>query len=386
MKTVSFRNDGVLDTRAISTFGVNVKKSDNAIGYFGTGLKYAIAIILREGCGITIHADKCYIFEKRDEVVRGKTFQFIYMNGEPLGFTTELGKNWKMWQAFRELYCNTLDEDGFVTDKNLRAAKDKTTIVVTGQQFYDVYLTRDKIILQTKPIFEHALCDIHPGNNSVIYYRGVRIYDGMGAGLFTYNIKSKINISEDRTAMYEFQLKNNMAKAIISCADDELCRKLILAPDNYLEHEINYDANGPSENFLRVARELRLNPKANPSLTEFLIQNGGIPALKDADLDEVQTVMLDRAIDFCGRIGYPVQAYKIIVSPKLRGGVMGLAENKKIHLSLDAFGMGTKYVASTLIEEYLHILTGHQDCTRELQNYLFNDIVSLGERLIGVPV
>jgi hypothetical protein len=66
--------------------------------------------------------------------------------------------------------------------------------------------------------------------------------------------------------------------------------------------------------------------------------------------------------------------------------MMGLAEDKTIYLSIDVFGMGTKYLASTLIEEYLHLHTGYGDMTRELQNHLFNDIVSLGERIVGYPV
>jgi len=37
-------------------------------------------------------------------------------------------------------------------------------------------------------------------------------------------------------------------------------------------------------------------------------------------------------------------------------------------------------------EEYLHLHTGYGDMTRELQNHLFNDLVSLGERVIGEPV
>jgi hypothetical protein len=46
---VVFENPGEIDAAAIRTFGVSVKEGENPIGFFGTGLKYAIAILLRTG-------------------------------------------------------------------------------------------------------------------------------------------------------------------------------------------------------------------------------------------------------------------------------------------------------------------------------------------------
>lgn len=40
---LTFHNPGELDPRLITTFGVSIKESTNPIGYFGTGLKYALA-------------------------------------------------------------------------------------------------------------------------------------------------------------------------------------------------------------------------------------------------------------------------------------------------------------------------------------------------------
>ena len=55
---------------------------------------------------------KVYSFAVRSEVVRGKTFNMVCMNGEAIGFTTDLGKNWELWQAFRELYFDCTNEFG----------------------------------------------------------------------------------------------------------------------------------------------------------------------------------------------------------------------------------------------------------------------------------
>ena len=54
---IIFQNKGLIDVHAISIMGVSVKE-DNSIGFFGTGLKYAIAVLLREGIKIPSGAAK----------------------------------------------------------------------------------------------------------------------------------------------------------------------------------------------------------------------------------------------------------------------------------------------------------------------------------------
>ena len=46
---ITFHSPTILPIEAATTMGVSVKESDNAIGKFGTGLKYAIAGVLRLG-------------------------------------------------------------------------------------------------------------------------------------------------------------------------------------------------------------------------------------------------------------------------------------------------------------------------------------------------
>lgn len=46
---IIFRNAGTIDPKSITTFGVSSKENPGAIGFFGTGLKYALAILLRHG-------------------------------------------------------------------------------------------------------------------------------------------------------------------------------------------------------------------------------------------------------------------------------------------------------------------------------------------------
>ena len=163
---VTFQNKGEMDLRGITTFGVCAKETDNPIGYFGTGLKYAIAVLLRENHTITIWCGKkkhkmCIKKSK----MRGKEFEFCRRNRIDLPFTTELGKNWKLWQAFREIYSNTKDEfDSHITDDpSIKPAKGLTTIKIEGEQFHNLYLNINSIILKTKPIYEYKDLEVHEG-------------------------------------------------------------------------------------------------------------------------------------------------------------------------------------------------------------------------------
>jgi len=390
---VIFQNNGVLDAVSIATFGVNAKQTDNPIGYFGTGLKYAIAVLLRENHRIVIQAgDEVFEFTREQQDIRGKAFELIKMNDTLLGFTTDLGKNWEMWQAFRELYCNAMDEhDGLVTTDPTRAAHDseKTTITVTGSAFHECYLSRSAIVLESKPKEVTEWADIHAGRSEFVYYKGIRIYDGFPISVYTYNIHTGLDISEDRSAIYGFQMARRIATAIVLSEDEDFIEEVLLSPRGTLEADVLdymdvYDE--PTDAFLAVAERLRLNPAVNSSVFKVLAKHRRLPPPPATELTDIQRQMLKRAIVFCNRIGYPVDTYPITTTSELRGGMLGLAKDKEIYLSPDTYGFGTKYVAATLIEEYLHLHTGHGDMTRELQNHLFNDIVSLGERLIGEPV
>lgn len=95
---IVFQNKGLIDLRALKTFGVSVKDCPGAIGYFGTGLKYAVAILLREGCEVTLYRGrKAYKFTATSRKIRDQEFAIVSINGEEMGFTTALGKDWELW-------------------------------------------------------------------------------------------------------------------------------------------------------------------------------------------------------------------------------------------------------------------------------------------------
>ena len=116
MSALYFMNDAHFDPDAMMTFGVSAKSNADAIGYFGTGFKYAVAIILRLGGQITVESGgEIYTFATTTKTIRNKDFDIVTLNGANAGFTTHLGVNWEPWQAFRELWANCMDEQGTVS-------------------------------------------------------------------------------------------------------------------------------------------------------------------------------------------------------------------------------------------------------------------------------
>ena len=113
---MKFYSETKLDPLAFSVMGVSAKENDNAIGFFGTGFKYAIAIILRNGGSVRIESEgEKWEFDTVPVSFRGQETKQVVCNDKELGYTTDYGKLWSVADAFRELYCNAKDENGGVT-------------------------------------------------------------------------------------------------------------------------------------------------------------------------------------------------------------------------------------------------------------------------------
>ena len=393
MSCIVFRNKGVIDAKSITTFGVSSKENAGAIGFFGTGLKYAIAILLREGCTVSIYAGtKPMHFGVKREKVRVDEFSFVTMNAKRLGFTTELGKTWEMWQAFRELYCNCLDEAGeaFETAERPEPVPGETMIVVSGEKFLDAWANRSETVLSTAPLFEHEGVKVHPGQSNFVYYRGVRAYRLSTPSMFAYNIQRKVDLTEDRTIKYSWDIDRAVRRAWMESEDNNLIQRVVTAPEGTYEHHLNFEGVLPSQTFLgtvsRLARafEPKLNRSAMESCRIWMLDQ--LHDTAKVELSALESARLERAKDFCARIGYPVGDYPIVVSEFLGEEVLGRAHEDTIYISKRALMMGTKMLAGTLLEEFLHLRHHLRDCDRTMQNFLMDAIVSLGEQLTGEPL
>lgn len=387
MNLVSFQSQGLIDPLCISTIGVSVKENENPIGYFGTGLKYAIAIILREGGTVTVWRGlEPLRFTSRPVEIRGKVLNLVCMNDVDLGFTTDLGKHWKVWQALREIHCNTKDEGGEAKRGTLAPSADTTTVHVDLEEFAKCFGEIGKYILQTEPLYTGKQASFHAGPSAHIFYRSIQVASVDGKpSLFTINLISPLELTEDRTMKSYWYGAILIARAVLECEDEEFLERWLSAPADYEEHERDLDWGGvkPSTAFLRVARKLASDPSRplNKSAIKVLAKHEPMPAVQPAILLGSEKAALQHAISFCHGLAYTVDEFPIVVVESLGVGTLGKADTKerRIYIARRAFQMGDLTLASTLIEEWAHIKHGLKDCTRDMQNWVFEALVRIGE-------
>lgn len=389
MKTVSFQNDGLIDPRCITTIGVSVKEGENPIGFFGTGLKYAIAIILRHGGDVTIWRGlEPLRFTHTAAEIRGASFDIVCLNGSELGFTTELGKNWKMWQAMRELYCNTQDEGG-VSKFEITAPKDGTTTIhVSSEEFAECFKNIGQYFKFGAPLMAGQIVNFHDQPSTSMFYRSVKVADHHFKFRFTPDFVEKIDLTEDRTIADMYSAVRVLAKSILMCADEGFIEDWLTSSKDYAEHIVDLDwaLITPSEQFLSVANRIAADPSRtlNSTVRTVLRRYAPRPDWEAATLLPHEREALKAAIAFCHAIGYRVDEYPIKTVESLGSGILGLADPKgrEIFLSRQALQAGDNTLAGTLIEEWAHIKHGHDDCSRPMQNFLLDSMVRLGRAYI----
>lgn len=398
MQKVYFHNPGQLDIRGATTMGLSAKDTEDAIGKFGTGLKYSIASILRWGGSISIQTGaSIYTFGLKNISFRNKDHQQIYMTHpdgreQELGYTTHYGSHWEPWQIFRELYSNAKDEGGdvscaqFELDSVPYAGEDSTLITVHCPKVAECYHERDTIILPSPGVTNAGSCVFQTHmlkqSSEYLYYRNVRVRDRVC--LYTWNLFEGISLTEDRSIDSTFYYEAAVSMYIQASNDFDFIARVLRAPEYVFEGCLSYSQYyTSSDQFLQAARELyRAEGKGKLPSGVWSILVAAEPALGDpteVKLSKIQQQQLTRAIELVARMGYPqVHEYPISVVD-FHKNTLGQYKNGKIMLSPQVFEQGTKQVVSTLFEEVLHAETGLKDCTYEMQTRLFNMLVSMYE-------
>lgn len=417
MQTLCFINPGEIDIDAAMTMGVNAKIESSAIGYFGTGLKYAIAVLLRSGAPVTIYAGtKSYRFGCEVKVTRGTEYTVVTMNGQPLGFTTDLGKNWELWQAYRELRCNCTDEGGFMQTLNVPVKAGQTVVVVESDALVTIHCEAHKWFLATKPIevvadkfaggFPTGMVEIHnrdPDGGS-IFYKGVRVAAPDAGQIFTYNFLGHVKLTEDRSVADSWNIRYRVSQALAITSTPSVMTKVLSNPDS-IEHKRTYWSAGMamSPEVKTILANYRGEIKGDLKDLQKAAQGPKEKKVRKTSNEEASLLIEARAI--LSDIGIEVKA-SIYVSNDLGEGVMGMVHEairppvptiqfdaiptetgetfvKEIWLAESVMVQGAVRIASTILEEHLHIEHGFADCTREFQNYLMDLVVQNGLNCLG---
>ena len=382
---VYFTNPGQIDIRAVTTLGVNAKADPSAIGYFGTGLKYALAVLLREGHQVEIFSgQEHYHFSTQQEEIRGKSFSFIYLwsssGRKELGFTTDLGKNWTLASAYRELWSNCKDEQGRVTSSQPTSFDSSyTMIIITGRAFEEVHQRRSQIILaegERELLLSTPNLEIYSGNSSEIFYKGIAAYRLSTQSKLTYNLLSPMTLTEDRTLASAWDLKWKIGTELAHNGTEEILRE-ILAAKGFFEHELDYDwSSNDNVAFYKVAEELyRTDVLSLSDSVKSALRRRTPPKALEPEaliLDKIMEEEIASAIAICEASGYLISTYPVKVADKLANGVLAQASNRTIWLSRQVFSQGI--LLECLLEEFFHLDHKVSDYSREMQDLLFKEL------------
>jgi hypothetical protein len=289
-RSVVFDTPGSIELRALTSIGVNTKpNSTNPIGTFGTGLKYSVAVLARLGLGMSVVVDGAvYAFYRKTERFRDADFDFIRMKKETLqrtlssraqyselAYTTQYGKFWQLWQVYRELHSNTLDENGrtYVVDsiEDIEFLPGRTYIVVTGEAFAQEYDNRDKTFLPDGATAVHASerLQVLDRPSKYVYYRGMRVYDLDKPAQFTYNFLRDVELTEDRTAKNSMLLRTYIEQHMLASSNSDMVRRAVNAPGDTFESDLSYTyhSSEPTQEFIAAASA---GPLANPTAASYV--------------------------------------------------------------------------------------------------------------------
>ena len=398
--TVIFRNEGALDLRAITIMGVSSKENSNPIGFFGTGLKYAIAICLREGQEISLYTGGVeYTFYTERTRIRVDEFDLCFMRSQfgkvvELPFTTDLGKNWKLWQAFRELYSNVKDEDGEAElgSKPGEVLADQVVIAVSGREFTQVYADRKDCFLEGEPLHRDVgNAEVHYGQCWFLYSRGIRAYDLPKPSKFTYNAISGTNpLTEDRTLTNIYGASLDICRAIATMDNVDHLEEILLSGDKFMEGDINYEGVvTASPQFIETVARLKSNPAVNRgAVNAYMRLTKTTASVATRPPTDFEQRIISKAVIFLASImGCDIDKYKVLIGTDMPSNHLGRAFRGAIYLAPRAFDIGgAKYIAQTILEEFIHLEYNVNDETRAMQDVLLEIAIRTGEQMADEPL
>jgi hypothetical protein len=267
-----------------------------------------------------------------------------------------------------------------------------TQIVVESEKFVELFENRSEIFLQGEAFEETPHAKIHGGESNHVLYRDIRIATFNKPMMYRYDIQKHIELTEDRTIKFHFQIINDtLVDTVLTSDDEEFIQSVLTAPDHTHEATLDFMDNRAiaSDTFRKLAGELRRTKldKSNQSAMRLFERD-----LKAVDKFETftpapqeQRMVMD-AIGFLADLGYVIDEFPILFVVTLGESVLALAEDGKIILTQSLLNKGRKTVAHALLEEFIHLKYGYGDCQRSMQTFLFETVIKLGETVTGTTL
>ena len=304
MAAVVHRTPGLIPIEAFTIAGLSAKpNSNNPIGKFGTGLKYSVAVLVRMDIKVTVFIGQTeYVFYKKKREFRGKDYFAIRMKKRhgilgtwsynEMPFTTEYGKFWELWQVFRELHANTLDEGGETFQLegiNMAMGKrddNSTLFVIEDSRYVDIFHERDRIFLPdgAKVRVDSEAIQVLNRPSKHIYFRGMRVMDLKKEAMFTYNFLEDVDLTEDRTVKYPSLVEARIVGYMQECEDTSFLQQVVERPaeESYERGLHHGSAYGGGYNSVTPSRAYLGAAKKSPIVTAKEVWDQQQPTIQTA--------------------------------------------------------------------------------------------------------
>lgn len=416
---IEFTNKGEIPVNAFKLLGASSKRGDsNKIGFYGSGLKYALAVMLREDIPFEVYSGaKRVDIGSRQTDFMDRKIRVMTINGEKTSITLEAGIDWEPWFAIREIYSNALDEGGTMkTVTAKKPEKDTTKIYVdpTAPQLQEVFgnwgmyfSTGRNIVDQNE--YGKALAKIAGQTEFTVFRKGIRTYKNKSKSLFDYDL-TQLDINESRVAKYSWQAKERSAQ-ILAHGNIETVRRFIALSKDYANRNSYAEWENEFWDFvsarftgawLEAIGDRQLVPADQEGQFEvtqrhLVLPNRLIKKLKDffgdalsvygQDVGKYTVVKVEdmssveKELEKLNHAGFDFDIEDVFMVKFADKQHLGLAENGKVYISSDLLKpAGLIGLGPCLLEEIIHCKTGMSDNTRELQSYLIDAMYSLIEQ------
>jgi len=446
-KYILIQNEGEIETNSFELIGASTKRGESGkIGFFGSGLKYSIAYMMRKGIDFKVFSgENELVFSTTPETLKDKTFDRICINGKPTSYTVTMGPTWKEdWFVLREIYCNALDEVGCQIIKStdiVQPSLGKTRIYIELTQTLESVITNwDRYFSDERtPIFDcpkvytsnfgnedgigqviNQSVKVYSGKYGVVYRRGINVFEREML-LYDYEFDF-VNINEDRTAKSAIFLDYPIADMIGQLVNEEWVKSIFRSaqddalPFEYYSITHNTPDSGYSEKWIkfskdnllvgketsgRYAEEIQRSKKECFLVPTYFLRNmkkqlpevsilGMGNAIGDNFFTEIEKTpkmeyLLKEVIASLKQMNYEVP-YDVYAAEFEDENILGQADTKtkKIYIASQTFDMGRREIAMVLMEETEHIASGKGDETRAFQNHIFSQWLKSMENSNGL--
>ena len=373
---IVFENPGVLPSETFLIMGISAKENSNPIGYFGTGLKYAIAICSRKCWKLSIQpGDGTSLpLSTKEFSFRNKTFYRLLLGNHLLPFTSNLGERWPAWAVLRELEANARDEGGssrHCTEEPI-PEKGVVRIIVTSKEFEDIWHRRSEYFISKTPLYETEEARVFSSPSTKLFYRGVCVKEDLNFCM-TYDILSSLKLSEDRELISNWRpfwvIKEFWVR---KCKDENLISEFLkkMGKESTEAEYCQWGSTAAwSETFKSVAYDLYEKNQLPFNCVYKSVLRDYTPANEPIETKD-QREDIEKAKKILYRFNIPVHS-NVRVEP-LPKNVLGLycPNADKISIDPEVFERGFTFLLEVLLEEAIHALYNYPDCSLEMQRIL----------------